>query len=706
MLDKYQKEVVNISVKYARDIVKSRKHGNTPPKAPLLMVHGGAGAGKSTVIKVVAQWTQKIIQKEGDDADCPCVIKTAFTGTAASNIEGQTLHASFGFAFDNKHYSLTDKSRDQKRASMKNLKIVIIDEISMVKSDMLYQLDLRLQEIKEKNGVPFGGVAIIAFGDMMQLKPCMGRYICDEPINKEFKITHALSPRWKMFESLTLEVNHRQGNDKQYADLLNRIRIGAHTEEDVALLRTRVRSENHPDLQEAGLYIVCKRKECAKLNLKYLNSIEAELITVNAIHHHSTQKTFKPFIEPKEGAVASTSFMNELKLKVGAKVMLIHNIDTVDCLTNGQLGVLVDIIKTTSGQVDKLIIKLQNKGAGKQNRQDHPALAAKYPNCVIIERASIQYTLHKKGGDVGTTAMVIQFPIKLAFAITSHKIQGQTIPWPMKVVLDIESVFEDAQAHVMLSRVQRIEQIYIVGKLNENKIRTSQLALSELKRLENISMNKNPSPWHEKSKKTIKVMSLNCAGLKSHYKDIEADPKIANGDMIHLIETSLEEPEENPLKLSRYGIHTKSNGKGKGIASYYNVHVFQHQSDFIEQNIQVTKFSSEELDVINVYRSSKGDPVKVLDRLIGMLHPEKATLITGDFNICSLKNPNNTISKGLKNKGFDQIMREPTHIRGGHIDHVYWKAGTNKWKDPILERYSPYYSDHDASCITMIKQDQ
>ena len=127
--------------------------------------------------------------------DCPCVIKTAFTGTASSNIEGQTLSASFGFAFDNKHYSLSDKARDQKRAMLKNLKLVIIDEISMVKSDMLYQLDLRLQEITEKVGVPFGGLGIIVFGDMMQLKPCMGRYICDDPINPDFLITHRISPR-------------------------------------------------------------------------------------------------------------------------------------------------------------------------------------------------------------------------------------------------------------------------------------------------------------------------------------------------------------------------------------------------------------------------------------------------------------------------------------------------------------------------------
>ena len=154
-LDIFQREVINIGIKYAKGIVKSRKEGNASPQAPLLMVHGGAGAGKSTVIKILAQWTQKILQIEGHDVDCPCVIKTAFTGTASSNIDGQTLHASFGFPFDNKFYSLSDKSRDQKRTVLKNLKIVIIDEVSMVKSDMLYQLDLRLQEITEKVGIPY-----------------------------------------------------------------------------------------------------------------------------------------------------------------------------------------------------------------------------------------------------------------------------------------------------------------------------------------------------------------------------------------------------------------------------------------------------------------------------------------------------------------------------------------------------------------------
>ena len=361
--------------------------------------------------------------------------------------------------------------------------MIIIDEVSMVKSDMLYQLDLRLQEITEKVGVPFGGLAIIAFGDMMQLKPVMGRYICDEPINMDFRMTHRIESRWHMFSSIILEINHRQGQDKPYADLLNRIRVGKQTQEDLDLLRTRVRPENHPDLKNADLYLMCKRKDCARRNLLDLNKLDGKMIKIKAKHHHPTQKNYKPWIEPKEGAIASTSFLDELYLKIGAKVMLIHNINTTDALTNGQLGRLVDMIKTKSGDIDKLIIKLKNKAAGKQNRQKHPGLTARYPDCVFIERVSNQYPLRKKSGDVGSSALLIQFPVKPAHAVTANKIQGQTIHHPSKAVLDLNSVFEDAQAHVMLSRVQCLEQVYILKSLDEAKIRTSIIGLAELERL-------------------------------------------------------------------------------------------------------------------------------------------------------------------------------------------------------------------------------
>ena len=80
---------------------------------------------------------------------------------------------------------------------------------------------------------------------------------------------------------------------------------------------------------------------------------------------------------------------------------------------------------------------------------------------------------------------------------------------------------------------------------------------------------------------------------------------------------------------------------------------------------------------------------------------EKAILIVGDFNLCYMTNENNQVSKELKHYGFKQLMNHATHIQGGHIDHVYWRDISKMWMPPCLERYSPYYSDHDASLVTL-----
>ena len=105
----------------------------------------------------------------------------------------------------------------------------------MVKVEMLYQLDVRLQEITLKDS-PFGGISIFAFGDLMQLRPVQGRYIFDTPVSKDYEVIHECNPRWPMFSCILLEKNHRQGEDKIYAELLNRVRVGSHTDEDMEIL--------------------------------------------------------------------------------------------------------------------------------------------------------------------------------------------------------------------------------------------------------------------------------------------------------------------------------------------------------------------------------------------------------------------------------------------------------------------------------------
>ena len=677
-LDEFQKEVINISVGYAKDIVKSRRDGNSAPKPIYLIVHGGAGAGKSTVISLVSKWCHSILAKDGDDVECPYIIKTAFTGTAASNIEGQTLHTSFSFNFDNKHYSLSDKKRDEKRTLFKNLMIVIIDEVSMVKADMLYQLDLKLQEIKERVGTPFGGVSILVFGDMLQLRPVLGAFPFEKPKNPEFNATFELQNRWDMFRVLTLEVNHRQGDDKEYADILNRIRAGKMTADDEIKLNTRVRCKGHPDLADVSLYIVPTRKACARYNQEHLDSIPTEEIILKAVHYHATQKNYKPFIEKKEGAIGTTSFLNEIRIKLGAKVMLIHNIDTVDGLTNGQLGELIDIVTTADGKVDKLIIKLQKHDAGIANRRKYPGIAMKYKGAIVVERVSINYSLRKKGGNVGSTATLVQFPIKLAFAITAHKIQGQTIPKPLKVAFDLITIFEEAQGYVMLSRVQELNQIFIIEDFDPQKIYPSRKAIEEVLRMDRISINKNPTEWNQNQSTVVKIMSMNCAGLKYHIHDIQRDSKVLKADLINFLEVSLEDiASDNNYSLEEYSHNILKMGLGKGIGTYFKTNKFEVKDILKSEKFQVVKCGNEVLDVLSVYRSQGLNTAQLLDELKKRIDRTRVTLIIGDFNLCYYENQGNKLIRGLISLGFTQLMHEPTHIRGRIIDHAYFLDPTN-----------------------------
>ena len=133
---------------------------------------------------------------------------------------------------------------------------------------------------------------------------------------------------------------------------------------------------------------------------------------------------------------------------------------------------------------------------GKKNQQKFPQLETKYPGCFFLERVSHTYSISRRSGDIGSTATVIQFPIRVAFCNTTHKMQGQSIYAPTKVVLDIDSAFGRAMAYVMLSRVQCLDQLYIVGKLDPKKITVDPKCLEELQRLERISINRNPTPWN------------------------------------------------------------------------------------------------------------------------------------------------------------------------------------------------------------------
>ena len=451
-LDCRQKEVLRMGIRYCRQSVKYRINHHEKPTPPLVMVHGGAGAGKSTVIHLLSVMMQKILHQPGDDPSYPYVLMASFTGAAAANINGQTLHSLFGFKFGHKFISLDDKKRDEKRLTFQNLKIIIIDEISMVSADLLYNLDLKLREITLRDEM-FGGISIFAFGDLFQLQPVNGHHVFQEPCNEEHRVAFILRNLWQCFKVVNLEENHRQGEAKEFGDLLNRVRVGNQTEEDLELLRTRVRPEKelgHPQQFEGpgeannyfkddgrnkvlnnnskmdqipienptvrvstALHIYGKNKPVTARNLAVLNNMPGELFTSNALNMHRTIKNWKPQTDAA-GCVKNTPFQSVLKLKKGAEVILTLNVNTVDGLTNGARGVLLSVEKK-NGAVAKLIVKFHNPEHGREQRERMPC--RRFKDGTYIEPVLWQYI------EKGLTAKVFQFPVRLAASITSHKIQ-------------------------------------------------------------------------------------------------------------------------------------------------------------------------------------------------------------------------------------------------------------------------------------------
>ena len=171
----------------------------------------------------------------------------------------------------------------------------------------------------------------------------------------------------------------------------------------------------------------------------------------------------------------------------------------------------------------------------------------------------------------------------------------------------------------MLSRPCSRSQIYVLDEFDESKMYPITKALAELERLNDISLNKNPTDWEKDESQYVKISSLNCRSLKKHYQDIKAETWLDEN-------TYLED-----FNLPNFALKVVSCGHGKGIATYFKETIFTHKEDTRESDIQISKFISTDIDVIVLYRSSTGkfdNLRKMLSMLIDLKRP---TLIIGDF---------------------------------------------------------------------------
>lgn len=460
---------------------------------------GSAGTGKTHILNdfVLYLKSRKII---------PTIV--APTGIAASHLNGQTIHSYFSLgirdSIDEEFISLLlDKKYLQTR--FKKLKILIIDEISMVSPNVFSSIDKILRAFKQSDE-PFAGIQVILSGDFFQLPPISR--------NRDEKRFAWQSPSWKELDLQTcyLEKKFRQ-DDNQLIFVLDEIRSGQVSQRSHDILNARLQKDLDIDFTPTKLYT--HNMDVDRINNDELRSIdkESQLFKYTSEGAKSNiEKLFK-----------SALVQEELTLKKDAVVMFIKN-NPEKHYINGTTGVVIDFSKD---EVKLPIVKLSNGYIVKVEYED--------------------WTIENDKGKI--QAKISQIPLKLAWAITIHKSQGMTLD---AAQIDLSKTFEVGQGYVALSRIKNIEGLKLMG-FNDNALSVDSLILSIDPRIKQASKKAADKieDYEENQVKAIQLSYIQRLGGTIDQKEIEKqkvllnqEPKIEEKVPNHiktknLIETSL-----------------------------------------------------------------------------------------------------------------------------------------------------------------------
>ena len=593
-----QKQVLSKVIAICKGYLKARSNIALQTKQLLLLIHGGAGVGKSKLIEVMSCWIEKTLCKAGNHPGKPRVLIMAATGKAASIVNGVTIHQAFDFKWTNtqKYDPLSDKKLAELRFYLSELKVIIIDEISLVGSDMVYRIHMRLCEIFHSKA-PFANKSVIAVGDVCQLRPVKGTFPFEAPFNPHFSAYHSVSPLWKMFEPFELVHNHRQGDGFVWAQALNRFRVGMITEADVDLLKERITPIE--DVAEDTFHIMYTNAEVAAHNQKALARIEAEEVELRAT------KGKYCYIDKDKGTIDSTNMVDRLYLKIGARVKLVININTMDGLVNGAFGTVLAFERNLQGEIFAVIVQFDQQSVGTEHRMSKRHLSEKYKanNGTPIFKHTLEYFKSSKSGHQSAArAKVIQFPLWLAHCSNSHQTQGLTVKSGSKVAIHWNTNFQKGMAYVMLSRAERLEDIQIIeskSKFTSECIKANEDALRESNRIhDDFEALKQERMLFMMRHTTIAY--LNVRRLLPHLIDVKTDPILMESDIITLGETWLKP--SDTVTISGYdAIEVKTEERGKGLSTFVksrNLFTFQK---FLNQKFSAILIQTHSMDLLFLY---------------------------------------------------------------------------------------------------------
>ena len=393
-LNTKQRMIYELVNKWAIDHTKNLRTLCPSTVKPIyLFITGNGGCGKSHLAKTLFHFLTKTLAYHSGEPVKPRVLVLAPTGVAAINVNGNTMHSVLGIPVGNFRKSipkLNDKKRSTLRHQLSEVKVILIDEISMVSNYLLLHIHQRLKEIfGTSEDIPFSGISILAFGDFYQLPPINAR-----PVYGEYKDPLLnIAPLWRLFKMGELTEVMRQKGDTVFIDLLNAVRVGKITHDDETLLQSKFIMKNDPNYPTDAIHIWAENDPVLKHNTFMLNNIEFPLYTLNATD--ILPKNVKSTLIERaldRSQMQTGGLARSLLLKVNSRVMLTNNIDIPEKLTNGQIGTVFDIKVDREQTVSIVYIKFDDETAG-QKQMDSDNFA-KRNRVVPIQKVESNINIH------------------------------------------------------------------------------------------------------------------------------------------------------------------------------------------------------------------------------------------------------------------------------------------------------------------------
>ena len=569
----------------------------------------------------------------------------------------------------------------------------------MVSNLQLLYIHLRLVEIFGcLENFPFAGITVIAVGDFYQLPPVQQR-----PIFAEYRDTwQNLVHLWKLFKLAELADVMRQRGDSNLIDLLNKVRVGFLDKNDENILKSRFILLCDNTYPTDALHIFAENKPCQEHNNDMLNSNENTLCLIPAIDQlpkNVSRDVVEKVLDRKQSETGGLARM--FQIKVNARVMLTVNIDIADHLINGQIGTVKYVCYDENSHISKVYVQFDDKQCGVK-KIDSDSFAKQH-KWVPVEKAesNIMIRANKESSPVIKRT---QFPLMLAWACTIRKVQGLSLD---KAVISFNLLkqrsFNNGQMYVALSRVTSLNGLFLTGQYKASVVKADPRALQEYERMRRECL-LEPLCNADTSDYALVITLLNTRSLQKHAIDIFNDHVLLNTDVLCLTETQLL-PEQHTSNISdvlscfNY-LHNIAADKFQSISFCYKSHVeiinYHYVTGISIIDFKKTPFQSDPINIVLLYRKNNACLLTFYRTLNDILQLYTIHLIMGDFNVNAQDQESNQALYNRMLQHYQQIVKEPTHLGGGSLDHVYVRKSFLKgFKVDRVVKYVDF-SDHDA----------